>query len=169
MSETTTPPTPKTPTPKPAERPRNPAVIHAVNRVMRPLLRSPLHRLVSKKVALLTFRGRKSGKTYVLPVSYVQADDHTLLLGTETAWYKNLRGGVPVAVRLRGKERTGTAEVIEDVEGMREAYRDILTRDPGYGRFVDVALGPDGEPPMEQVEAARARGLVVIRVRLNEQ
>lgn len=159
MSETSPSPT------KTTGRRRNPAVIRAVNRAMRPLLRSPLHRLVSKKIALLTFWGRKSGTGYALPVSYVQIDDQTLLLGTETPWYKNLRGGVPVSVRLRGKDHSGTAETIEDADGMRVAYRDILTRDPGYGRFIGVALGPDGEPPREQVAAARARGLVVIRVR----
>ncbi len=166
MSETPTTPPPLPRVTKTTERKRNPAVIRVVNRVMRPLLRSPLHKVVSKKVMLLTFRGRKSGTHYALPVSYVQTDDHTLLLGTETPWYKNLRGGVSVSVRLRGVDRSGTAETIEDVEGMRVAYRDILARDPGYGRFIGVALDADGEPPREQVEAARARGLVVIRVRL---
>lgn len=162
---TTAPATP--PASAPGERRRNPAVIRAVNRLMRPLLRSPLHRLVSKKIALLTFKGRKSGKEYVLPVSYVQTDDTTLLLGTETPWYKNLRGGVPVSVRLRGKTRTGTAETVEDTDGLRAAYRQMLTRDSGYGRFINVSLGPDGEPPLEQVARARARGLVAIHVRLN--
>lgn len=44
----------------------------------------------------------------------------------------------------------------------------ILTHDPGYGRFINVSLGPDGEPPYEAVAAARARGLVAIRVELGE-
>jgi len=149
------------------QRNRNPQVIRVVNRLMRPLLRSPLHRVVSKKIALLTFTGRKSGRTYALPLSYVQ-DGRTLYFGTETPWYRNLRGGVPVTVRLRGKMYAGTAEVIEDEAGLRTAYRTILTHDPGYGRFINVSLGPDGEPPYEAVAAARARGLVAIRVELGE-
>ena len=99
------------------QRNRNPQVIRVVNRLMRPLLRSLLHRVVSKKIALLTFTGRKSGRTYALPLSYVQ-DGRTLYFGTETPWYRNLRGGVPVTVRLRGKMYAGTAEVIEDEAGL---------------------------------------------------
>ncbi|MDP9373062.1 MAG: nitroreductase/quinone reductase family protein [Chloroflexota bacterium] len=148
-----------------AEARRDPRFIRLVNKVIRPLLRSPLHGLLSKRLMLLTFTGRKSGKRYTLPVAYVQEGD-TLLLGTETPWYKNLRGGVPVSVRLRGRERAGVAEVIDDEEGMREGYRTILTRDPGYSRFVNVTLGPDGQPNRDEVRRARERGLVVIRVRL---
>ena len=41
-----------------------------LNAVMRLLLRSPLHRLRSRRVLLLEFRGRRSGKRYLMPVSY---------------------------------------------------------------------------------------------------
>lgn len=149
------------------ERPRNPRVIRTVNKVMRPLLRSPLHRLVSKNLMLLSFTGRKSGKRYTLPVSYVQ-DGNTLLLGTETPWYKNLRGGVPVTARVRGRDYRGAAEVIDDEAGMRQGYQTILTKYPGYARFVNVQLDPDSQPNRESVKRARERGLVVIRVRLEQ-
>ncbi len=149
------------------ERPRNPRVIRTVNKVMRPLLRSPLHRLVSKNLMLLSFTGRKSGKQYTLPVSYVQ-DGNVLLLGTETPWYKNLRGGVAVTAHVRGRNYQGTAEVIDDEAGMRQGYQTILTKYPGYGRFVDVQLDPDGQPNPEAVRRARERGLVVIRVQLDQ-
>lgn len=151
-----------TPTP---ER-RDPSFIRKVNRVMRPLLRSPLHRLVSKNLMLLTFKGRKTGKQYTLPLSYVQAGN-TLWLGTQTPWYKNLRGGMPVSVRVRGKEVAGTANVIDDEEGMREGYRNILTLYPGYSRFVEVTLGEDGQPRHEEVARARQRGYVVIKIDLD--
>ncbi len=148
-------------------QPRNPRVIRQVNKVMRVVLRSPLHRLVSKNVLLLRFTGRKSGKHYALPVSYVE-DGNVLLMGTESPWYKNLQGGAPVTMRLRGRERTGTADIISDEAGMRQAYQTMLTTYPGYGRFINVSLGTDGQLKPEQVVQARKRGLVVIRVQLDQ-
>ena len=41
------------------------------------LLRSPLHGLMNNSTMLITFAGRKSGKTYTTPLNYVR-DDHTL-------------------------------------------------------------------------------------------
>lgn len=78
------------------------------NRLLGPLLRSPLHRVISGRLLVLSFSGRKSGKRYTVPISYV-AHEGRLLIGTQQPWSKNLAGGTPVEVRLRGKDRTGTA------------------------------------------------------------
>ena len=44
-----------------------PLAYKVANPVMKALLRSPLHGLVSKNIALLHFRGRKSGRDFVTP------------------------------------------------------------------------------------------------------
>ncbi len=147
-------------TPSPRRPPQ--ALFKMLNPLFTLLLRSPLHRLVSGRLLLLTFTGRKSGKRYTIPVGYAQ-DDATLLLGTEGRWKANLRGA-PVAVRLRGESRRGTAEVIADEEGMIAAYRTMLARAPGYGRAVGIALDARGEPDREAVARARHAGHVVVRI-----
>lgn len=58
-----------------------PAVFRLVNPLMKLLLRSPLHGLVSKRLMLLTMTGRKSGKQYSIPVGYTQVAE-TLYFGT---------------------------------------------------------------------------------------
>jgi hypothetical protein len=83
-------------------------LFRSINSLVGLVLRSPLHRLLSGRLALLTFYGRKSGRRYTIPVGYVQTDN-TLLVDAESTWWKNLRGGVRVGVRLRGEERTGTS------------------------------------------------------------
>jgi hypothetical protein len=143
-----------------------PQVMRLYNNLPKLILRSPLHGIMSKKVLLLSFTGRKSDKRYTLPLSYVQSGA-TLLLGTQTPWWKNLRGGVPVTARVQGKTVTGIADVISDEAGMREAYHTILTLYPGYGRFINVSLEPDGYPSVEAVADARRRGLVVIQIKLD--
>ena len=59
------------------------------------LLRSSLHGLMSKKTLLITFTGRKSGKRYTTPIVYLREGD-TFLVATNSPWWKNLRGGVPI-------------------------------------------------------------------------
>src|SRR5688572_25872686 len=74
-----------------------------VNPFVRALLKSRLHGLMSQDVLNLHFRGRKSGRWYETPVSYVQ-DGRRLRVFTDSPWWKNLRGaGVPTRVDLRGR------------------------------------------------------------------
>jgi deazaflavin-dependent oxidoreductase (nitroreductase family) len=129
-------------------------------------LRSPLHWLLSGRLALLTFYGRKSGRRYTTPVGYGRTDD-ALLVDTESPWWRNLRGGAWVGVRLQGRDRAGTAEVITDEALMREAYRIILAATPGYGRALGISLSSDGLPRREDIARIRQKGHVVVRIELD--
>ena len=48
------------------------------NALMKSVLRSPLHGMVSKNFMLITFTGRRSGKVYTTPVNYVRDGDSIL-------------------------------------------------------------------------------------------
>jgi hypothetical protein len=85
-----------------------------VNPVVRGLLRSPLHRLLSRRLVLLRVTGRRSGRTFELPVAYVRGD--TGLVVTVGAperkrWWRNIEGPTPITAVLRGRTRSGVAEV----------------------------------------------------------
>jgi hypothetical protein len=84
----------------------------AANPFVTGLLRSPLHRLASGNLALITVTGRLSGREYTFPVGYSESDGR-LLIGVGAAeqkrWWRNLRQPAPVRLRLRGAERTGIA------------------------------------------------------------
>ncbi len=84
-----------------------------VNPAMMMILRSPLHRPLSDNLMILIFTGRKSGKRYMIPVGYLQ-EGQKLFIFSHSDWAKNFIGGAPVALRLRGKLRHGTARVTED-------------------------------------------------------
>ena len=73
------------------------------NPTMKLLLRSPLHRMASGSTMLITVTGRKTGARYTTPVNYVR-DGSTLTVFSwrQRTWWRNLRGGAPVALRLRG-------------------------------------------------------------------
>lgn len=84
-----------------------------VNRGLKALLRSPLHPLASGRVALLTYTGRRSGRTYTLPVFYRDKGDRiTVAVGwaDRKVWWRNLTGeGGPVDLLVRGDHLTGHA------------------------------------------------------------
>ncbi|MDP9380678.1 MAG: nitroreductase family deazaflavin-dependent oxidoreductase [Chloroflexota bacterium] len=136
-----------------------------LNPVFKLLLRSPLHRLIGKRLMLLAFTGRRSGRRYTIPAGYAQVDN-VLLLGTSSAWHKNLHGA-SVGVLLCGQKRAGTSEVITDEEGMVECYEKMLAIAPGYGRAIGVSLAPDGQPNRADVARARQEGVVAIRIQLD--
>lgn len=82
------------------------------NPMVRLILSSPLHAPVSGRLALITVIGRRSGREYTFPVSYRQEGD-SVTIGVawpgRKLWWRNLRDGGRVRMRLRGDERTGQA------------------------------------------------------------
>ena len=96
-------------------RPPRPVRILA-NAIATAILRSPWHGMRSNQLLLLTFTGRKSGKEFTTPIRYVQ-EGETLQMTVVYPWWKNLVGEATVRVLLRGEMRTGTAEVLPEVDG----------------------------------------------------
>lgn len=139
------------------------AAYKVINPILGRLLRSPLHSPISKRLMLLEFAGRKSGKRFRIPVAYV-ADGSTLLLSTQSRWKANLRGGARVAFWLGGKRRTGAAELIEGEVGVADALGRMVRAEPGFGQIIGVGLGPDDQPLQADLQRARERGFVAIRI-----
>ena len=138
--------------------------IRVMNKFPALLLRSPLHRLISKSVLLITFTGRKSGKKYTTPITYLR-DDDTVLMTTDSPWWKNLRGGALVTLRIRGREYVGVAEAVTDEAEVARVLQMMLKEYPGYGKYVGLRPDPEGQIDRAQLRKV-ARERVVVRVRL---
>ena len=52
------------------------ALYSVINPVVKFILSSPLHGLMSRNTVLLEFKGRKSGEIYTTPVSYHATNGH---------------------------------------------------------------------------------------------
>lgn len=89
-------------------------IMMVMNTVMKTILRSPFHKGMSDRLMILNFTGRKSGKHYSTPVSYIETEPGKLASFTKAAWYKNMMGGAPVTVRVRGQVRKATATTVTD-------------------------------------------------------
>jgi deazaflavin-dependent oxidoreductase (nitroreductase family) len=83
-----------------------------INPLVRGLLRSPAHGLVSSHLALITVTGRRSGRSYTFPVGYHRHGER-VTIGVDwpdrKRWWRNLRDEAPVELRLAGERRSGAA------------------------------------------------------------
>lgn len=144
---------------------QTPSVPPIVTRGMKLILHTPMHGMVSKTTLLITFTGRKSGKAFTTPVSYSKEGDQVYVF-THAAWWKNLIGGAPVNLLIRGREFRGLAEpVVEDKETIADGLAAHLQKVPFDARFYGVTFDEHGNPRAEEVQKA-ALTVVMIRIRL---
>jgi deazaflavin-dependent oxidoreductase (nitroreductase family) len=144
---------------------QTPTIPPYVNQVMKLVLRSPVHGIVSKTVLLITFTGRKSGKTYTTPVDYSQ-DGDLVTVFTHGVWWKNLRGGAAVTLRICGRELKGLAEpVAEDQQAIAAGLTAHLQKVPSDAKYYGVTFDDHGNPSADEVNQA-AQSVVMIRIRL---
>jgi deazaflavin-dependent oxidoreductase (nitroreductase family) len=144
---------------------QTPSIPPYVNQAMKLVLRSPVHGMVSKSLLLITFTGRKSGKTYTTPVSYSQYGDRVYIF-THAGWWKNLRIIAPVTLHIRGRDLRGLAEpVAEDKQTVAAGLTEHLRKVPSDARYYGVTFDENKNPRAEEVEQA-AQTVVMIRIRL---
>ena len=121
------------------------------NPLVKTVLKSPLHGVMSSSTLLLTFSGRRSGRTYSTPISYaLDGDTVTVITNRKHGWWKNFEQDAPVTVQLRGHERCGTAHLVPADSGSL------------IGAMVDVYHGISYEQAAKIVPQA-----VLIRIQLN--
>ena len=138
-----------------------------INPIVRLILVSPLHALLSRNMLLLEFTGRRSGRQIALPVSYHEPTPGTLHCFTvrNGVWWKNLRDGAPVRVRLRGAWLSADAQSITAPQSVIASHLgEFLRAVPRDASHSGVRLNADGTPEVADVSAAAARH-VLIQVR----
>lgn len=104
---------------------------HLANPVVRALARTPLHRLLGGRLLVLTYTGRRTGRSYELPVMSAPLGEDRVVVAAwheGKSWWRNF-GEVPqeVTVRTGGHARPGTV-------------RRLPLEDLRYGEAVDAYL-----------------------------
>ena len=97
------------------------AIIRVVNPLMRRLLTSPLHRVVSGQLMLLRYRGRRSGRAVALPLGR-QLHRGRVAAFTNSRWRHNFRGGHEAELVGHGTPRRVRGTLVEDVDEVAAAY-----------------------------------------------
>ncbi len=129
------------------------------------LLRSPLHRMMSSSTMLITVTGRKSGRPITTPVNYYQEGNTLWVISNrERTWWRNLKGGGRVKLRLRGQEVDGFGEAVLVESEVAAQIGEYVRHLPISARSLGVHM-QDGQPdPADLRRLAQAR--VMIRIKM---
>ena len=136
---------------------------HISNPIVRWILSSRLHGLMSKNVLLITFRGRKSGKHFTTPVQYIQTGQEIwIIVGypEKKRWWKNLTESTLVNLCLRGEWQSGQAITLTGDENRAEIVR-------GLGLIKNQNPGLRDEYTQRTLPNADLSGFVLVKVLLD--
>lgn len=150
----------------PQRRARQARLMRVANVPMRRLLQLPFQTPLSRRLMLLTFTGRKTGRVYHQPVSYVP-DGDTLLTPAGGRWKLNLREGAPIRVRLRGREVLARPHFIRDVDEVERLLHTITAANPRAASFIPV-IGRDGQIDRGKLQTAVDYGFAIIRWHIDQ-
>ncbi len=139
-----------------------------LNVPMRVILRFPFATPVSSRLMLISFTGRKTGKAYQQPVSYVQ-QGNALLTPGGGKWKWNLREDEPIQIRLRGREVLARPELIQDPDEIERLLGVMTAANPGVNAFVGIPKAADGRLDRARLETAVRYGFRIVRWHLAEQ
>jgi len=138
-------------------------LLRRLNPLIAAILRSRLHGLVSGNLLLLRYVGAKSGVARTLPLSFVEVDGRLYLCTRSSMWWRNLRDGRPVELRLRGRRAAATPAIVDlrSPEALN-ALRAFLTVNPRTGEMLyDVRSGKDRRPVEDDLRREVSRSVVV--------
>lgn len=139
--------------------------MRAVNPLMRFLLRTPFGGGLRKQFMVLSFKGRKTGRDFVLPVSahHIDGELYALVGGP---WKLNFTGGAAASVLYDGRETAMRGELIDD----RALTADLFHRcAESYGvkraqRMIGLKFRDDRIPTLEEfTEAIEVNKLAAIK------
>jgi len=149
-------------TDRPPRMRRQAMLMRFINVPMRRILALPFSTPLSKRLMLLYLTGKRSGRSYRQPVSYVQ-DGGSLLTPGGGNWKLNLEPGRPERIRLDGRDVTARPELIDDVDEIDKALMTMTSVNPRTASFIPIGRRDDGHFDREGLINAVAHGFRIVR------
>jgi hypothetical protein len=119
---------------------------------------------IGEGVLLLRFTGRRSGRSYEIPVAYRRIDGRIALL-TNSGWRHNFRQGRDVEIVLRGETIRARASFLDDPLEVATIYAQLINEhglnDAPSGLGIKIHV--DREPTIDELaDMARGSGVSVV-------
>jgi hypothetical protein len=117
-------------------------VLRLGNPLVRLVLESRAHRLLSGRLVLLSYRGHRSGREYRIPLRYAETPDRRFvalaLRPAAKAWWRSFAAPGPATLTVRGS-RIRVCGTLATQAGREEALDAYLARHRGSARFAHGA------------------------------
>lgn len=109
-------------------------IMTRLNPLIVALLHSPLHVIASAGLMTLSFTGRRSGRSFTIPVGYQRSGDRITVLVSKAwrkQWWRNFEEPGEVGMRVRGGQLSGRARLVPaGAPEFREAFEATFARLP---------------------------------------
>lgn len=141
------------------------SVIGTLNPLMVRVLDSRLAGPMARRLMLLRFIGRTSGRRYTTPVGYAREGERVVVVTSPTyRWWRNVGDGADVEVRLDGAWRAGHARVVSatDAEHADLIALQVRARGPRMLRGFGIAVDDHGRVPAEARTGLDEKALIVL-------
>jgi hypothetical protein len=111
---------------------------------------------------LISYKGRKTGRVYRQPVSFVR-DTDVLLTPGGGKWKLNLANGEPITIRLNGRDFTARPELVRDPNEVERLLAFMAAKNPSVRRFVAIPSDCEGHLDPTSLNAAIQHGFCIVR------
>jgi hypothetical protein len=138
-----------------------PVGFRLVNVPMRLILSLRTATPLGKRLMLVYLTGRKSGRHYRQPISYIR-DGETLLTPGGGRWKLNLVEGEPTHIRLRGEDISLRSELVCDADEIERLLGVMSAKNPTVSRFVPIPKR-EGHYDLERLNLAIRHGFCILR------
>jgi hypothetical protein len=141
---------------------RRSKIFKFVNVPMRAVLGLPFPTPLSRNLMLVSYTGRKTGRSYRQPLSYAR-DGEALLTPGGGRWTLGLRGGDPVRLRVRGKVMAARPELVTDQAEVERLIGVIARENPRAAGFIPLPRQSDGRLEPKALAGAISHGFSIVR------
>ncbi|BCJ37288.1 hypothetical protein Athai_47910 [Actinocatenispora thailandica] len=142
-----------------------PKLMNLANVPMRGLLGLPVATPLGGRLMLAYIHGRRTGKLYKQPISYVR-DGEVLLTPGGGKWKLNLDPATAVRLRIRGRDRVARPDLVRDQAEVTRLLAIMSAANPALQRFVPLPKDASGRPDQQALAQALRHGFCIVRWRL---
>lgn len=132
------------------------------NTVLRPLLTSPLHALLSSRLMLLSYVGGKTGRKYVFAVGYFPWDAGDVLMLSSANWPRTIDRANNIQVLIKRRWFNAEPTVIRQDDQKADIIGEFARRNgPKAAKGLMLGLPGDRRPDRQELLAAAAKTTLV--------
>jgi len=132
------------------------------NTVVRPLLRSPFHALLSSRLMLVSYVGAKTGKAYTFAVGYFGWHDGDILAFSSANWPNALRSAKDVRVLVKGRWSAAEPTVVTQTQQKADTLQEFARcKVPRAAKGLMLGLPDDRQPNRQELLDAAAKTTIV--------
>lgn len=132
------------------------------NAIMRPLLKSPLHGLLSGRLMLLSYVGGKTGRKYTFAIGYFPWDNGDVLAMSSANWPKAITSADDVQVLIKRRWLHAEPTVIRQDDQKADILGEFARRNgPEAAKGLRLGLPADRQPDRQELLTAAAKTTLV--------